>query len=220
MPTIIKEFKRPSKELIESYAGLATPDICYAMDNTRAMDHRIRPVFKGARAYGPAITVRLGPGDNLFCHKVIEYIQEGDMVVVSTLVEDTAGWGEFTSLSAKMKGAQGAVIDGAVTDVREIEEMKFPIFAKAITPRTTFREGYGDINIRVVCGGVAIDPGDLVVADENGVVVVPLLELEEVLEKAKKKVALEDEARKEILKGKTLPQLSRVDDTLREKGIL
>ena len=217
MYKIISNIDRPNKKIIREFSKLATPDICFAMDNKNALDPSIRPVYKGAKLCGPAITVRTAPGDNLFCHKVIEYIKIGDIVVVSALLETAAGWGEFTSLSAKMQGASGAVIDGAVTDIKEIEEMKFPVFAKTITPRTTFREGYGDINITITCGGVTVAPGDLIVGDENGVVRVPSSELEEVLSKAKEKESLENEARKEILEGKLLPHLSKVDEVLRKK---
>ncbi len=97
--------------------------------------------------------------------------------------------------------------------------MGFPVFAKSITPRTTFREGYGGINIRVVCGGVAVDPGDLVLGDENGVVVVPSTDLKRVIANAKEKASFEEKARKEILEGKMLPELSRVDDILHQKRL-
>jgi len=208
-----------SKGLIKELSKLSTPDVCFAMGNTGALGHHIRPVFKRAKLCGPAVTVRTGPGDNLFCHKVIEYIRKGDVVVVSTLGEDAAVWGEFTSLSAKMQGAVGAVIDGAVTDVLEIEKMGFPVFAKSITPRTTFREGYGEVNIRIVCGGVAVGPGDLILGDENGVVVVPSTDLKRVIANAKEKASFEEKARKEILGGKMLPELSRVDDILHQKRL-
>jgi len=215
----LNESRRPEASVLKEFSRLSSADVCLATEGNGAMTSLIRPIYHGARICGSAITVRTAPGDNLYCHKAIEYVQKLDVIVVNAHSTTSAAcWGEFTSLSAKRQGAVGAVVDGAVTDVGEIERMRFPTFAKAVTPRTTHREGYGDVNIAISCGGVSVDPGDIVVGDGNGVVVVPISDASEVLKKAQRMARLEDEARREIMRGKLLPQLSKVDEILRRKS--
>lgn len=215
---IIKEWKRPDKEMIEAFKGLPSSNVGDVMGRMFAMDYSIKPVNKpGVNLVGTAFTVRTHPADNLMVHKALDMAQPGDVIIVDACGDmGNAILGEIMCHYAKSKGIAGFIVDGSVRDLYSIAEMGFPVFAKGGSPRGPYKEGPGEINTLISCGNVAINPGDIVVADDDGVVVVPLENAVDILEKAKKKQRAEEEEIKAIYNG----SLDRrwVDETLEKKG--
>ncbi len=177
------------------------------------MDPAIRPLYKKIKVVGPAVTLKLPSLDATLCHKVLEIAAPGDVVVIDRCGDTRhACWGEMVALCAKIKGLAGAIIDGAATDVLEIETMGFPVYARTISALTTELLGIdGEINTPIQCGGVTVMPGDLIVADDNGIVVIPPEKAATVLALAKPRQEREKTVREQILQGTLLPQISGVD---------
>jgi RraA family protein len=169
-----------------SIDALSTALLSDAATAPIAMAGRIRPVWRGARFAGRALTVRTEPGEHPAVVRALEQAKAGDVIVVDggAFVE-RALWGGRMSLLARERGVAGVVIDGAVRDVAEIEELHFPVFAAGVAPTPPIREDGGETGISITCAGVAVSPGDLVVGDEDGVVVVPRDQVEEVVARAR-----------------------------------
>jgi len=214
------DIERVSKRLVEAFKELETAIVSDSMGRSNAMSHDIKPIWRGARVCGPAVTVQSWPADNLTCHKAVEVAEPGDVLVIDGAgYLDASPWGALISLSCQVKGIQGVVIDGGCRDVAEIERMRFPVFARAITPRGTVKESFGRINYPIKCGGVLVNPGDLILGDEDGVVVVPREKASEILSLSKERVEKEEKLRREILQGKLLLHLLGLEETLKRKGI-
>jgi 4-hydroxy-4-methyl-2-oxoglutarate aldolase len=192
--------------LIQQAAKFSSSIIADAMGRIGAMANTIKPVWRNARLLGTALTVELPWGDNLFLHKANCLVGPGYVLVASTGDCTThAAWGDLMTRAAGKAGAGGLVIDGAVRDVADIEAMQFPVFAQGITPQSTSREKAGRINVPVRCGGIEVAPGDLIIGDSDGVVVVPRAKIQEILERAAAKSIWEEKRIKEIAAGQLEP---------------
>lgn len=188
-----------SNDLIARARKLNSTLLSDVMECTGAMDHQIKPVARGMNVVGTAFTVSLRPGDNLFLHQAIYSAQVGDVLIVDG--KDHRGHaylGELMASSAKAVGIEGIVIDGLVRDKVALEELAFPIYSKGFTPNGPFKDGPGELNEIISCGGVKVSPGDLVVADDDGVVIVPKEKAEEMLSLAEEKLAYENQRLKTI----------------------
>jgi len=199
------------KDLLKIYSPSCV--VADAQERAGVMRSYLRPLTTDTRFAGPALTVRLEPGNQVDCLDALSVAQAGDVVVVDAAGEtETSIWGGLMSGLCKMKGVTGAVIDGAMRDIDETRDLGFFIFSKAIVPRSTHSPYSGrmepiEINVPIQCAGVVVNPGDLVLADEIGVVVVPLERAAEILERARSQAEKEELTRAKIREGKTVEEL-------------
>ncbi len=209
--------ERPPQELVEPFKEFATCNVGDILGRFATMHWSIKPVVPGMRLAGPAITVRSRPCDNLLIYKALELAQPGDVIVIGNYgYETNSTWGDMTSLIGKVQGIAGMVTDGLVRDIAGIREVGLPVFAKGLTPNSPQKDGPGEVNVPVSCGGVVVNPGDIVVGDDDGVVVVPKADAELVIERTRALMAKEQKSVKDILSGKAIPEW--VNRTLAEKG--
>ena len=205
MTTDACRFDRPSPDVVRAFRELPTSIVSDVMGRMGAMDGGIRPIALAGGLTGPAFPVNAYPADNLMCHLALKLAQPGDILVVDAGgYGDAALWGELMSLNAVRRGLGGLVIDGAVRDRSTLAEIGFPVFARGCVPNGTFKRKPGALNQPVACGGLSVAPGDLVLGDADGVVVVPRADAEEILERASKQIEKEAMLRRQIEAGETL----------------
>lgn len=217
---VIKSFKRPEKKIIESFKALSSATVYEAAGRRGAVSNLIRPIRWGVRVCGPALTVQCGPADNLMLHKALEVAQEGDVIVAVTGGAYEYGyWGELMTVSAMAKGVAGLVIDGCIRDSEEIANMGFPVFCRGFSIRGTSKETLGLINYPLSLGGVVVNPGDLVLGDNDGIVVVKREEVGAVLEKALRRIADEDKKREVLKTGISSVEYNNLREVLERLGL-
>ncbi len=196
-----------------------TGPVSDALGKGGAMDHEIRPWSGNSRMAGPAYTVQLHTADILMVSKALAECPAGHVLVIDGHGErNTALWGGLTTLSALRKGLAGVVVDGAIRDLADIRQSKLPVFARAVVPNAGGAEYAGKLQVPVACGGMVVNPGDWIVGDEDGVVVIPAARLDEALEKAERIVAAEKKIAKAIRGGAEVAALLRVDEALERKA--
>jgi RraA family protein len=204
---------RGYRELLEFDSATCALSDC--MGRFGGMTADMRPLFEGMRFAGPAVTARTLASDLAAVFKAIDVSEPGDVVVVDAHgSRDTAFWGENMTLSAQNRGVAGAVIDGACRDVVEIRRLKFPLFSKGAVPNVAAIAGYGEVNVRIQCAGQAVAPGDIIVADENGVVVVPATAAEELLHRTRRLLETEHVLQQRLRGGATIGELVEIDKVL------
>ena len=212
---------RADKAAVEKLSRFGAATIHEAMGRVGLMLPYMRPIYADARVCGPAVTVLLQPGDNWMMHVVAEQIQPGDVVVAACTAENTDGFfGDLLATSFRGRGAKGLIIDGGVRDVKDLTEMQFPVFSRAISAKGTVKATLGSVNIPVVCAGVNVDPGDIIVADDDGVVVVPKRYTAEVAEKAKKRNADEGGKRERLASGELGLDMYGMREALAKAGLV
>ncbi len=187
------------RELFERLREFTVPELCDGAGVFSAMDYHIKPWIGRTKIVGRALTVKVPAGEGAIVSRAIELAGDGDVIVIAGQgVCQCSYWGDHRSLCARLQGAAGVVIDGAFRDLEGCEEAGFPVFARALTCGTAQKTGEGQINVPVSCAGVAVNPGDFIVGDVNGVCVIPRDQAETVLERAAKKVAAQKRAAEEM----------------------
>ncbi|HEX59612.1 MAG TPA: bifunctional hexulose-6-phosphate synthase/ribonuclease regulator [Methanomicrobia archaeon] len=202
----VRKRKDMEEEIREIFMKVSTPNISDAMHRKGVM-RGIKPIVEGVKMVGKAVTVQTFEGDWAKPVEASDVAGEGDVIVIYAGSHETAVWGELASWGCKSKGIAGVVIDGAVRDVDEIRRIKFPVFARHIVPNAGEPKGFGEINAEIKCGGQEVKPGDWIVGDDNGVVVVPKERAYEIARRALEVWKMEERVRAEIKRGKTLSQV-------------
>jgi regulator of RNase E activity RraA len=213
-----KSFERADPTIVEQFRGLASATISDIQGRHQTFDSRIKPIYSPMGPLcGPAFTVKARPGDNLLATKAIHMAQPGDVIVISGGYEmNLSVWGGVMSAMAKAKGIAGVITDALVRDVAEIRDIGLVVFATGLTPVGPTKEGVGQINTQIVCGEVIVNPGDIIVGDEDGAVVVRKEEAEAVLARTHERMERERQWFEAISRGETI--LEDSDDYLRERG--
>ncbi|MCF2573335.1 4-carboxy-4-hydroxy-2-oxoadipate aldolase/oxaloacetate decarboxylase [Brevibacterium sp. UCMA 11754] len=211
---------RPDPAAVERLSRFDVPTVHEAMGRVGLMRPYIRPIYPQAKMCGPAVTVLLQPGDNWMLHVAAEQVQEGDVVVAGCTTESEDGFfGELLATSLRSRGARGLVIDGGCRDTTELEEMDFPVFSRAINAKGTVKATLGSVNVPVVCANALIHPGDVIVADHDGVVVVPQGRVSAVAEAAQKRTDNEAQKRQDFKNGSLGLDLYKMREPLAQAGL-
>jgi 4-hydroxy-4-methyl-2-oxoglutarate aldolase len=193
---------RADRAAVESLAAFGAATVHEAMGRIGLMKPYLRPIYAGAQACGPAVTVLLHPGDNWMLHVAAEQIQPGDVVVAAVTADCTDGYfGDLLATSFQARGAVALVIDGGVRDVKDLTAMRFPVWSKAISAKGTVKATVGSVNVPVVCAGASVHPGDVIVADDDGVVVVAAAAARRTAEAASRRQGSEAEKRRKLAAG-------------------
>ncbi len=215
-----RNIDRANRAAVEKLSRYGVATIHEAMGRVGLMHPYVRPVYAGARMCGTAVTVLLQPGDNWMLHVAAEQLQPGDVVVAACTVDNTDGFfGDLLATSYRARGAKGLVIDGGVRDVTDLTEMQFPVFSRAISARGTVKATLGSVNIPVVCAGATVNPGDVVVADMDGVVIVPARIAQQAADAAEAREANEADKREKLAQGVLGLDMYKMREPLAKAGL-
>lgn len=219
-PTIVRNIPRADADVIRTLGKLGVATVHEAQGRTGLLRPCMRPIYPTARMAGSAVTISCQAGDNLMIHAAMEVCQPGDVLVVTTTSESTDGmFGELLAVSARAHGAIGLLIDAGVRDVADLTTMEFPVWSKAISAQGTVKATAGSVNAPVVCAGAAVTPGDVIVADVDGVVVVPRQMAADVARLGNERLAKEEKTRERLRKGELGLDIYGLRAKLAELGV-
>jgi 4-hydroxy-4-methyl-2-oxoglutarate aldolase len=220
-PTIVRTIARADLGDIRRLGAAGVATVHEAQGQRGLLRPYMRPVFSAARVAGSAVTVRCAPGDNLMIHAAIAVVQPGDVLVVSTTSESTDGmFGELLAESCLAHGVAGLVIDAGVRDTAEMTALGFPVWSKAISAQGTSKTRPGSVNVPIVCAGTAVSPGDVIVGDADGVVVVPRESVAAVVTAVDQRLAKEERTRARLKAGELGLDIYGLRDVLAQRGVI
>jgi 4-hydroxy-4-methyl-2-oxoglutarate aldolase len=219
-PRVIRRIDRPDADLVRQLGEMGVATVHEAQGRRGLMKPYMRPIYRTARVAGTAVTVSCHPGDNIMIHAALSVAQPGDVLVVAPVADSTDGmFGDLLAVSCQARGVVGLVIDAGVRDTSDLAEMDFPVWSRAIHAQGTVKETAGSVNVDVVCAGAAVRPGDAIVGDHDGVVVVPRDLVADACVKAKERIEKEEQTRKRLKNGELGFDFYGLRDKLEKLGV-